>query len=68
MRRVSTLAEAMDRGSGGGRRQWSGSGVSYDVLSTLFYLDLSNYSLPISHKCRQGMNEEDKRDSAGWRR
>ena len=57
----------MGGGSGGRRRQRSGSGVSYDVLSTLFYLDLSNYSLPILHQFRHGTDEEDKRARAGWR-
>ena len=58
-------AEAMDGGSGGGQRQRSGSGVSY-IFSTLFYFYLSNYSLPISHQLRQGMDEEDKRVGVGW--
>lgn len=68
MRRMSALTEAMDGGSGGGQKQRSGSGVSYDVLSTLFNLDISNYSLPILHQFRQGTDEEDKHTSAGWRR
>ena len=64
MRKVNVLAEAMDGGSGGGQRQRSGSGVSY-IFSTLFYFYLSNYSLPISHQLRQGMDEEDKRVGVG---
>ena len=59
MRRVNVSAEAMDGGSGGGRRQRTGSGVSY-VLSTLFCLYLSTYFIPISHQIRQEMDEEDK--------
>ena len=66
MRRVNVSAEAMDGGSGGGRRQRTGSGVSY-VLSTLFYLYLSIYFAPISHQIRQEMNEEDERVGVGRR-